>query len=125
MLREILTAKVGPVLHFKNGDISLMCPVYPILIVIAAVVYHQVREKKEQAKASCQAIKYNLGHDVRKVALTSAGVLGSLAGYGKYSFGRKAGPWCGPSSCPQSYSDHLCPHFRKENPRPGEGRQDG
>jgi cytochrome bd-type quinol oxidase subunit 1 len=50
MLQEILTAKVGPVLHFKNGNISLMCPVYLILIVIAAVVLIRFTRKRPMRK---------------------------------------------------------------------------
>ncbi len=49
-IREILTAKIGPVLHFKNGDISLMCPVYLILLVILAVVAIRFARKRPARK---------------------------------------------------------------------------
>jgi len=50
MLREILTAKIGPVIHFQTGNISLMCPVYVILIVIVAAVIVRFTMKRRARK---------------------------------------------------------------------------
>jgi hypothetical protein len=40
-LREILTAKIGAAANFKDGStIKLTCPVYAILLIIAAVAIY-------------------------------------------------------------------------------------